>query len=70
MLQYRRVMTSITAGQDSIQGDFQWSPDGRQILFHTNRDGNVEVYVMDANGGNPTNLTNNPADDYGSSWVQ
>ena len=31
-------------------GHLAWSPDGRQILFHTDRDGNVKVYVMDADG--------------------
>lgn len=55
---------------ESIQGDFAWSPDGTQILFHSDRDGNVEVYVMDADGSNQTNLTNNPATDFGSIWVR
>ena len=32
-----------------------------KILFDTNRDGNSEIYVMDADGSNPTNLTNNAA---------
>jgi Tol biopolymer transport system component len=27
-----------------------WSPDGRQILFTSNRDGNNELYVMNATG--------------------
>jgi hypothetical protein len=33
------------------------------IAFETNRDGNFEVYVMDADGSNPINLTNNPGVD-------
>jgi TolB protein len=37
-----------------------WSPDGKKIAFNTNRDGNQEIYVMDADGSNPTNLTNAP----------
>ena len=32
------------------------------------RDGNREIYVMDANGGNQQNLTNNPHDDWYPSW--
>ena len=39
-----------------------------QITFVSHRDGNPEIYVMDADGGNPQNLTNNPSDDYSPSW--
>ena len=34
-----------------------------KIAFHSNRDGNGEIYVMDANGANQTRLTVNPAAD-------
>jgi Tol biopolymer transport system component len=40
-----------------------WSPDGTRIAFTSNRDGNLEIYVMDSAGSGQTNLTNNPADD-------
>ena len=53
-----------------------WSPDGMRIAFSTNRDGNWEkkpndnweVYVMNADGANPINLTNHPAWDSGPAW--
>ncbi len=32
-----------------------------KIAFVSDRDGNAEIYVMDADGSNQTNLTNNPA---------
>ena len=48
------------ADHDVINADFKWSPDGSQILFSSLRDGNPEIYRMDADGGNPTNLTNTP----------
>ena len=35
-----------------------WSRDGR-IAFVSDRDGSVELYVMDGNGSNPTRLTHN-----------
>ena len=34
-----------------------------KILFVTDRDGNREIYVMDMDGSNQVNLTNNSADD-------
>jgi len=40
-----------------------WSPDGRTIVFVSWRDGNGEVYAMDADGSSPRNLTQNPAND-------
>ena len=45
-----------------------WSPDGTKIAFSSKRDGNWEIYVMDANGQNQVNLTNNPASDQNPSW--
>ena len=34
-----------------------WSPDGRKILFVSNRGGNGEVYVMNADGTGLRKLT-------------
>ena len=39
-----------------------------KIVFETNRDGNDEIYVMDADGGNPLNLTQHPARDIRPDW--
>jgi TolB protein len=39
-----------------------------KIAFVTDRDGNDEIYVMNADGSNPTNLTNNPAFDADPDW--
>ena len=36
-----------------------WSPDGRKIVFVSGRDFVDQVYVMDADGSSPVNLTNN-----------
>ena len=40
-----------------------WSPDGRRIAFSSERDGNPEVYVMNADGSGVTRLTDNGARD-------
>jgi len=29
-----------------------WSPDGRRIVFSSDRNGDNEIYIMDANGDN------------------
>ncbi len=39
-----------------------------QIAFGTARDGNFEIYVMGADGSNPSNLTNNAAWDGDPAW--
>jgi len=39
-----------------------------KIAFHSDRDGNLEIYVMDADGSGQTNLTNNPALDFTPAW--
>ena len=39
-----------------------------RIVFASTRDGNTEIYVMDADGGSQENLTNNSAHDFYPSW--
>ena len=46
-----------------------WSPDGRQIAFYSERDGNWEIYLMNADGSGLTRLTDNPANDWFPSWA-
>jgi len=46
-----------------------WSPDGRRIIFQSVRDGNFEVYQVDADGRNPVRLTHDPAWDGWASYV-
>src|SRR5713226_6051543 len=37
-----------------------YSPDGKHIVFCSNRDGNLELYIMDADGNNVRHLTHAP----------
>ncbi len=37
--------------------DPAWSPDGTRIAFASAREGNLEIFVMDATGANPVRLT-------------
>ncbi|NJP05927.1 MAG: hypothetical protein HC837_10040 [Chloroflexaceae bacterium] len=48
-----------------------WQPvraNTARIAFHSNRDGNDEIYVMEANGAAQTRLTRNRTADTGPSW--
>ncbi|MFC1713917.1 M56 family metallopeptidase [Candidatus Poribacteria bacterium] len=44
------------------------APRQAQIVFQSYRDGNNEIYVMDADGKNQRRLTNSPGDDWGPAW--
>ncbi|RDY59759.1 PD40 domain-containing protein [Flagellimonas nanhaiensis] len=47
----------------------QWSNDGKKILFGSDRLGNSDIYIMDADGRNVKNLTKTPdIDEFGFSW--
>ena len=65
-------LLSLVQGKRSAQpGDVQapaWSRDGRTIVFVSWRDGNGEVYAMDADGSGPRNLTQHPAKDFRPAW--
>ncbi len=57
----------LTSSPDD--GGFPYfSPDGKMIVFVSGRDGNGEIYIMNADGSGQINLTNNPADDFNASW--
>jgi len=45
-----------------------WSPDADWILFTSERDGNKEIYIMDDEGQQVTNLTDHPGVDFDPAW--
>ncbi len=46
----------------------KFSPDGQQIAFSGNYDGNTDVYVMSAKGGSAKRLTHHPGDERMIDW--
>jgi len=52
---WRRIIAS--SGQDASP---QFSPDGHSITFRSDRSGEEEIWVSDADGGNPVQVTSGP----------
>jgi tricorn protease len=57
-------LTSTGHARDPI-----FSPDGTQIAFTGEQDGNYDVYVLPATGGVPRRLTYHPSPDYAAGWT-
>jgi TolB protein len=48
-----------------------WSPDGTQIVFCSNREaGRSQIWVMNADGSNPRNLSNDPHNNWDPVWIK
>ena len=57
-------------GGDEIVGDLylSWSPNGSEIAFTSDRDGNQEIFVVDIDTGEETSLTNSEGPDSHPAW--
>ena len=58
---------TFTKGSDGVLGDDSmpdFTPDGRRIVFTSNRDQQGEIYVMNANGSAQKRLTRRVGDDW------
>ncbi len=55
-------------------GLFPWAPtalhasDTEMIVFQSGSDGDSEIFVMDPDGGNQRQLTDNKAEDFNPRW--
>ena len=65
---------NLTRSVERAESVSSWSPDGKQIaftsaeLFNADLLANSDIFVMDADGGNPINLTNHDALDQTPDW--
>jgi hypothetical protein len=62
----RRIVVTVTtaglliSGLPSDEAGAAFPGANGKIAFESTRDGDGEIYVMNADGSGPTNLTNNP----------
>lgn len=61
----RETILTNSPGDDRYAS---YSPDGQYIIFESNRDGNWEIYIMNADGSHQKRLTRNDAEDRRPSW--
>ncbi len=54
---------------ESYEHSPQWSPDGTQLLFGSNRYGNSDLFVMNAKGSTPQRLTYFSGSDGAAKWI-
>jgi Tol biopolymer transport system component len=63
--------SGLTKVSDGNGDDYApaWSPNASRLTFSSDRDGNREVYVMNADGTNVFRLTNNGSTDDMPHWT-
>jgi len=62
-----RRLSRLTVG-GSLQTDATWSPDGRFIAYTSDRSGNFDIWVQLVAGGDPVQVTHDPASDVQPDW--
>ena len=62
-----RGARQITTGNETTE-DVDVSPDGRWLVFDSDRGGNPDLYVMPAAGGEARQITTDPAGDFSGDW--
>jgi dipeptidyl aminopeptidase/acylaminoacyl peptidase len=57
-------LVSLTGGSWAADSQPAFSPDGSRIAFVSDRTGNAEIFVMNADGADVTRVTSNPAQEF------
>jgi TolB protein len=58
----------LTDTADGSNNNPAWSPDGKKIAFSSSRTGYSNIYVMNTDGTNQVNLSNNAGSDFAPAW--
>jgi hypothetical protein len=58
----------LTAFEADHVEDAAWSPDGKQIAFASDVDGDFDIYMIPVEGGTPSMITRNKAEDREPAW--
>jgi len=62
-------VTQLTSnGASAVEGWPRWSPNGREIAFHSNSSGNYEIYIINADGTGETQVTTYSGFDQFPEW--
>jgi len=56
------------ASQADSTGHPEWAPDGQAIAFESDREGNMDIFILRPDGSEPLNLTKNSAMELHPSW--
>ena len=62
------LWVEVRSDEQEITTPSELEPGQSRIAFGSDRDGNDEIYVIDADGSNLKRITNNPEDDYNPTW--
>ncbi len=59
----------LSAGKDKYDDTYPaWAPDGKRIAFMSNRTGQNQIYVMNADGSAQTRITNDNFENHDPAW--
>jgi Tol biopolymer transport system component len=58
----------LTTEEGAYDSEPAYSPGGGKIVFSSDRDGDYDLYVMDADGTDVRQLTNHPGTDWAPDW--